>query len=96
MDRWDGLSRPGPRVPWHRACIVYETLNEVGRVVLPALTTTTKLLHMPSNPGVIEDVVLAVKDLPTEDNQGERHASSLTKPSSCFNFMHRTLIAGAS
>ncbi len=31
---------------------------------------------MPSNPGVVEDVVLAVKDLPTEDNQVERHASS--------------------
>lgn len=90
------MSRPVPGVPWHRTCIVDEALDEVGRVALPALTTTTQLLHTPSNPGVVEDVILAVKDLPAEDNQGECHASSLTKSSSCFTFAHRALTAEAS
>ncbi len=92
MDGRDGMSWPGPRAPWHRACIIDEALDGVGRA---SLTMTIKLLHMPSNPEVVEDVILAVKDLPAEDNQGECHASSLTKLSSCFTFAHCALIAGA-
>ncbi len=58
--------------------ILDEVLDEMGRAVLPALTTTTtKVIH---DAGVVEDVTLAERDLTAKENQGEPRASSLTMP----------------
>ncbi|KAK0200125.1 hypothetical protein DFS33DRAFT_126576 [Desarmillaria ectypa] len=60
--------------------VIDEVLDKMGRVALPALTTTTHSVHEPSNPGVVEEAALAGKDLTAKENKGEHRAPNLVTP----------------
>ncbi|KAG7441741.1 uncharacterized protein BT62DRAFT_1079896 [Guyanagaster necrorhizus] len=63
--------------------VIDAVLDDMGRVVLLALTTMENSLLLPSNPGVTEDAAL---DRSIEENRGGCLASNSTTPTFLFHF----------